>query len=1160
MDAREPSRDSERRQATVMFADISGFTAMSERMDPEDVTLVMNRCWAMLERIVIDHGGVVDKYIGDCIMAVFGVPHAIENAPKQAVNAAIDIRNRLEQFDQDERLPIPLHVHVGINSGLVIAGDVGGRVKRDFTVMGDTVNLAARLKDASATGQIYVGPDTYASTKNDFQYRPLKPLSVKGRTEPVVAYELLSARASIHRPKVGSSSRMIESAMVGRDRELAQLRHHIEETLGGAGGIVSLIGEAGIGKSRLIAEVEAFDELKGATVLEGRSLSIGQSLSFHPFTDLLRQWASIQEDDDEQQALRKLEAAIGALLPAAAGEVFPFIATLMGMRLGGAHAERIAGIEGEAMEKLIRKSARDLFRTLAASQPLVLIFEDLHWADLSSINLLESLLRLVEDTRVLFIHAFRPDYNDTGQRILRFARATFPTRHLEMHLQPLTDTECDVLIRRLLKVEDLPQPTRTLIAHKAEGNPFCIEEVVRSLIDEGAVEVKDGSLRITDKIHSVVIPGTIQEVIMARIDRLDERTRNLLQIASVIGRSFYHRIIVDILAEEPDTELAYLQERQLICEHGSRRTATVRRRAFEEELEYVFTHALVQETLYESILQKTRKHLHLSVARSIESVFASRLADFYGMLAYHYSRAESLEKAEEYLFKAGDEAARAAASSEALHFFREASRIYLLLHGDGGDPQKKALLEKNIGLALLNKGDLAESIPYFDKALEYLGEPVTRNALASSWRFVVDMAAVLYHVYVRPPQHATVKDLEHERDVCELFFHRGHAEVTSDPKRLFLQMPTGLRRFNRIDPRKIDQACAMYVGCAAIFAYSGISFAISRRMLGVAETLIRDGNVVDLFVYRSMRYVYHYFLGDWDQAHAIDDTLIEQDLRYGQVWDVNTYLNIDCDRLLRRGEFAAAGARRDKLGEISDAYGYAFAATTRDSITLLLLVEQRILDAALDVAERYYGALQDDAIKVFALATIAKIQVLRGEHAAAAAALTRAGDAVRRAAVVPSWHRSAYLLSRLLFDVTALEACAPGARRRALRRAAQRSAWRGLRLQAKVAKERTETYKLVGRLCWLLGKPDRALRWWARSIAEGERLGARPELARTCMEVGRRLREAEAPRRELNGMDGNAYLERARNLFVDMELGWDLRQLNAVAPPAARPIAPSSVA
>jgi class 3 adenylate cyclase/tetratricopeptide (TPR) repeat protein len=1124
----------------VLFADISGFTAMSERLDPEEVQSIMNRCFTSLSAVVDAHGGHIDKYIGDCIMALFGVPAALEDAPQRAINAAIEMRNRLARLNEEAALPARLDIHSGINTGLVIAGHVGGAAKQEFTVMGDAVNLASRLKDAAPHGAIWVGPETHRYAREDFEFRRLAPVALKGKQKPVEVHEVLSVKERFHRPRAAGVGRNITSPLIGREPELQLLRACLASAGRGEGGIVNLIGEAGLGKSRLLAEACAGDEARGALLLEARSQAVGQNLSFHPFVDLLRHWAAIGEDETDAPAGEKLRAAVDGLLGARAPEVFPFVATLMGIRPAGVDAARLEGIEGEALEKLIVRSMRELLVALAAAQPLVLVFEDLHWADRSSIQLLEALLRLVPEHAILFVHAFRPDHAATSGRILEVSRERYGAHQVEMSLDPLDDRQCAALIRSLLRIDNLPYATVATIARTTEGNPFFIEEVLRSLIDEGVVAEVKGRLVATERIESITIPGTIQGVIMARCDRLPEPARLTLQVASVLGRSFHHRILAQILpaGTDVDATLAVLKDKQLVLERRTHRTSIVRRRALTAEIEYVFKHALLQETVYASILQKTRKELHRRVAAAVETTFAERLDDFYATLAYHFSRAEDHAKAEEYLFKAGDEAARSAASSEALAFFREASRLYLLMHGEGGDAKKKALLEKNIALALLNQGELTESIDHFDRALAHLGEPPPSSLAARVARFVPDFTAVLFHAYFRAGRRGGVKDLEHEREVCELFFYRGRAETTSDPRRLFLELPTGLRRFNRIDPRAIEQAGPMYASCAALFAYSGISFAISQRMLGMAAGLVREGSIIDLFVYREARFACHYLQGDWDDVHAIDEALVEQDLRYGQLWDVTTYLGLECDRRIRRGDFRGARRLLAKLVEINDTYGYGFAGTTAEGMTAVLLLEERRCDEALAAAERYLSGRHEEALRVFALGSIAKAQLLRGQREAAARALAEAEDTEGRGVLISPWHQSAYLVSRLRFDATALAAAVESGDRAARRRfgsAARRSARRALAVARKVAKDRAEIHRLAGRVEWLLGRQRRALDLWARGVAQAERMGARPELARTFLEVGRRLGEERSQVSALLGSPAD-YVRRAESLLAEIGL------------------------
>lgn len=1142
-------RGSERRQATIVFAQVGGFEVLGHTLAPERFMALMNRCFAALEPAVHNHGGVVDKYIGDTIMALFGVPNAMEEAPKQALNAIIEMRNRLREFAEAQGLAGDLHLCAGVNTGLVIAGEMGGRRTRSFTVIGDAVNVAARLKSAAATDTICVGRQTHRYTEEAFAFTELPPLVLKGKERPVTAWRLLSDREQPHRAPAAAAAgrRAISSALVGRTDELAAIEHAVQRVAQGRGGIVTVIGDAGLGKSRLIAELLALPLLQQVQLLEGRSLSTGHGLSYHPFVDLLRHWAGISEDDTSRIAVARLARAVRELMPNEFDDVLPLIGRLMGLRVGEAHAP-LQEIEGDALEALLFRSMREWLDRLSRRQPLVLLFEDLHWADQSSIKLLEAMLRLVESHPLLLIVVGRPNCPDTLGRIQEAARQAHATRLTELALQRLNDEQADALICNLLQTDQVPYAMRALVVRTAEGNPFFIEEVIRSFIDSGVVQYRADGFHVTEKIDTIEVPGTIQEVILARVDRLDEVTRHVLQVASVVGRSFYYRILRAVLEmEELDDALDELTQTQLVVARESHSAAAVKRRLLHGELEYLFKHALAQEAVYGSLLQRTRRELHRQVATSIERLFAERLVEVYAMLAYHFTRAEELEKAEDYLFKAGEEATRSAAANEALSFFREASRAYLQIHGGGGDPQRKALLEKSIAQALLNTGALTESIDHFDRALELLGERVPRSTVGIYTRFAADLVAVLAHLYLRGGRRNRRRVSEIERQVFEVMFLRARALTTSDPRRLFFENIGGARRLNRVDPSQVDGSCGLYAGISALFAFTGFSFEVSARLLAVAKPLIRPGNRRDELMYRSFVFIHHYLQGHWEDAHVIDETLVEDALRAGQLWDVNTYIGLLSDARLRQGRFAAARELIDRLAAIGDGYGFAFATTNHDAMTMLLLLEQRRLAEAVDAADRYQRARHEDPLKVLGLGSKAKAEVLLGDLDGAASTLAAAERITARSRDLPPWHLSALAAARLRFDVAALER-AGGAVSAALRRNARRSARRAVRIAAKAAMQRTEIYQLCGTACWWLGRRPRALTWWARSLASGIEIGARPELARTRAVLGRLL----DPATRVDGLGAAEHLASARVELAALDLSWDSEQLaTAVAARAA---------
>ncbi len=922
------------------------------------------------------------------------------------------------------------------------------------------------------------------------------------------------------------------SPMVGRADELELLRSRVDRLREGEGGIVSLVGRAGVGKSRLVREALADPRMEEVRLLVARSLSVGTSLSFHPFTDLLRSWAGIEvgagAGDDE--AVARLAECIGDLCGAEADEVVPFVASLMGLETSGATAERLAGIEGEALERLIFRSMRLLFQHMAARRPVLLFFEDLHWADRSSVRLLEVLLRLVSEHPILFVNAFRPEHVDTGQRILEVARSHYPLQHRLIRLHALDAEESAELAGKLLGgASDGAQAA--LIAECSEGSPFFVEEIVRSLIDQGVVVIRDGRASVEGELEKAALPTTIGELVAARTRALDPVANRILEVGAVTGRTFFGRILQEVMKSDAELDgvVDSLKNRGILIERSTRRTGAHVRVSFVSEVEYVFRHALVQETIYESIEPARRRELHAQVAAAIESVFANRIADFHGMLAYHYLRAEHLAKAEEYLFKAGEEAARAAASSEALSFFRDASRVYLQLHGGGGDPAKKALLERHIGLALMNTGELTEAMEHFDRSLTNLGDP-PRSALAAGLRCAGELVSIFARAYL-PGFRSGGRGDDRYRDHILALYPRIKAQSTSDPTRLVFDYTRAVYLLNKTDPAVVpDQVIGLYSGFAAMFAYSGISFRIGRRYLDLADGMRRPGHAKDLFDHSCLVCICNYLEGEWgDEPGTVPDDVVRQALRYGGLWEVNTYLGLDCDRRLRRGNFAGARERLDELADIAETYGFEFARTNHTAETMLLMLEERRLEEALDAANLYLSSVDDAPLRVLALGSKAKAQVLLGDLVGASESLIAAEEIVDAAPVIPPWHHSACVVARLRHDLEVLSGAPEGDREKAAK-AAESSARQASRLSGRVAVQRGEVLRLTARLHYLLGDADSAKRWAGKAIAECERLGALPELARTHADVA-------AWQIDLgDGRDSAAHLARAEEIFVSLGL------------------------
>ncbi len=1134
-------KESERRQATVMFADVSGFTAMSEQMDPEELTSTMNDCFHMMGSIVKHYEGTIDKFMGDCIMVVFGVPVAIEEAPQKALNTAIKMRNRLFQFNKKKKLKVPLNIHIGINTGIVVAGEVGSSDKKEYTVMGDAVNLASRLKDVAGIGQIFVGPLTFRYTKDDFEYKELEPVSLKGKKKPISVFELLSVTEKEYRTQL-SYKRETYSEMVGRDKELAKLEIHVLKAINGEGSIVSVVGEAGIGKSRLIAELKGRDTIKSVMFLEGRALSTGKNLSFHPIIDILKRWAGIEENDMESESIHKLKRAIRITHPKEVMEILPFIATLMGMKLTGKYAERTNRIEGEALEKLILLSIRKLLARCAEPRTIVLVIEDLQWADMTSIELLESLYRLAENNRILFINVFRPNYADTGERILNTIEERYSGFHSMIYLEPLDEHQCQTLINNLLKIKGLPVHIRELITNKAEGNPFFIEEVLRSFIDDDVIRIKDGNFIVTEKIDSVVIPNTIQDILMSRIDRLDQQTNSLLKFASVIGRNFFYRILAEVAKsiDEIDEKLDYLKEIQLIREQS--RMA---------ELEYLFKHALAHEATYESILLNKRKELHLKIAESIESVFNERIREFYGMLAFHYSRGENLDKAEEYLVKAGEEALRASASSEALNYYQEALKLYLKQHGDAGDPEKMASLEKNIALALYNRGHSTEAIKHFDNALEYWGIRRPKKKFKAAIILIADLLSVISTLYLPLRRAKKIPDMR-DNEIINLIEKRGMALSQVDAKRFFVDTIGGLKRITKFDITKVNNGILFFSEGSGLFCFSGISFKISRKMLDYKKDSINKSDLQTVFFYKLFALVHDFLSGNWDREVEYDETLINHSLKMGDFFKTTSYLLFSCLLEIEKGNFSHAQKCIDKLYKIGEIYESDFARARKYFLTTKLLFKCRRLNDALNGADEGISFLNRIGQYLYVLdisGIKANIQFLLNDIRGMENSLLRVKEFGFYEKNVFPYYINNLLISQFLFDLFKLEESInynDKSKISQFRKKAYNSGKAVIKNTMKYAPNKTEAFKLMGIYYWLIRKQDKAFKWLNKSIKVGEQLNALPELARTYMEVGKRLLEKKSKFRELNGIKAEEFLEKAEALFKKMNLEWDLDRLNKI--------------
>ncbi|HEX2647445.1 MAG TPA: AAA family ATPase, partial [Candidatus Dormibacteraeota bacterium] len=655
--------EGERRTVSVLFCDVVGSTALGERLGPERFKVVMDQLLGRLIMAVSRYEGTIAQVMGDGLLAFFGAPLAHEDDPERALNASLDIRAAVSAYarDLEAAYAVSIAVRIGLHTGPVVLSRVTDVLQVAYNSLGDTVITAARLQSAAAPGTILASEATSHLIAPLFELRPVSPLLLKGKSAPVAAVEVLAARADAGKPR-GITG--LSSPLVGRDQDMDALMRSVQAVTEGRGQIVALLGEAGLGKSRLIAEVRK--ATPAVRWLEGRSLSYAGGIPYFPFLDLLREWLGVTSADPEAKVRIELRAALDGLFGARAADIYLYFGALLGIALEPEAAGRIADLSAESLQHQTFLVLREWASRVATRYPLGLILDDLHWADPTSLALLEALLEVTEEAALLLCLVFRPERGHGCWHLNDVARQRFPHRHAEIALCPLGPSDTEQLVSNLLAFADFPVEVRDLINQKAEGNPFFIEEVIRELI-EARVLVREGNRWCaTRQVSSLEIPDSVQGVLLSRMDRLPTEAKRVLQAASVIGRLFPLDILREIVGGNGrlQTALGDLQRHELIIE---------RRRL--PQAEYRFTHALTQEVAYSTLLEGESRRLHRAVALALETAYADRLEEVYGLLAYHYDRSEDEVRALQFLVRAGDKARGESAHDEALRLYSRAVEI-----------------------------------------------------------------------------------------------------------------------------------------------------------------------------------------------------------------------------------------------------------------------------------------------------------------------------------------------------------------------------------------------------------------------------------------------------------------------------------------------------
>ena len=681
-----------RKTVTVLFADVAGSTSLGERLDPESLRQIMTRYFDVARTALERHGGTVEKFIGDAVMAVFGVPAVHEDDALRAARAAIDLREGVVRLNQELQAAFGacLQVRTGINTGEVVAGDPA--VGESF-VSGDIVNVAARLEQAAQPDEILIGAQTLRLVRDAVRVEPVEPLTLKGKPEPVSAFQLLEVL-----PGAPALARRLDSPMVGRKAELRQLSEAFDRVeRQSACQLVTLVGVAGVGKTRLVREL--CSRLAGrARILEGRCLSYGEGITFWPVAEIVKHAAGINDSDSPDEARAKIAATLSS--------DDPDDATLLMDRIGSAIG--LGEAQGAIQETFW--ALRRMLEILAVDRSLIAVIDDIHWAEHTLLDLIEYVAGFSRGRPILLLclarpelHEVRPDWSRAGSTLV---------------LKPLEPSQSELLIRNLFGRARLSVEMQGRIVEAADGNPLYVEEMVRTLLDDGAARRDSRDWVIKEDVSRVGAPATIQALIAARLDRLGDDERAIVQRASVVGKVFYWGAVTQLSPEDGrgavGMHLQTLLRKELIEPQPS---------SFAGEDAFRFSHTLIRDVAYESIPKRVRADLHERFASWLERVAGPRVPEYEEILGYH------LEQAHQYLAQLGaiDERGRALAGRAATHLTSAGRRS----HARGDMPATARLLSRAIELLPDDAPERCELLLLTGAALTHSGEFERSDAMLS---------------------------------------------------------------------------------------------------------------------------------------------------------------------------------------------------------------------------------------------------------------------------------------------------------------------------------------------------------------------------------------------------------------------------------------------
>ena len=705
------SIEGERKFVTVLFADVANYTSISEKLDPEEVHQIMDGCFKILMDEIHQYEGTINQFTGDGVMALFGAPVSHEDHAQRACRAAITIQKTLVQYEKEMELRYDTRfkMRIGINSGLVVVGSIGDDLRMDYTAVGDTTNLAARMESTAKPGTILLSENTQKLVKDFFELEAIGEIKIKGKEQLQKAFQLLGTGSVGTR--IGASVAKGLTRFIGRKNSITTLMNAFDKIKSGSGQVIGIVGEAGVGKSRLLLEMKNLLSQNEFEFFEGRCLQYGSSMLYLPVLDILKDIFNIKDDDKEFLIKRKINDFL-ITLDDQFSSLNPLFQDILSLKVDD---EIFIKLEPKEKREKIFEAIRDLLIRMSQDKPLVIAVEDLHWIDKTSEEFLNYFIDWLTNSSIMLILLYRPEYTH------QWGSKSFYTK---VGVDQLGMSSSGKLVTAILKEEEVAPELSRLILSRSAGNPLFMEEFTHTLLENGSIEKKEDQFTLKGNPEDIQVPDTIQGIIAARMDRLEDNLKRTMQVASVIGRDFAFKILQTItgMRSKLKSSLLNLQGLEFIYEKN-----------LFPELEYIFKHALTQEVAYSSLLQKRRKELHGKIGMAIEELYPERLEEFYEMLAYHFSKSENLDQAIHYSKLSAKKAERSFSHWETYNFYKN---VYdFLFKKEDNEKNKREMIDILVlamtPLMLLGMPD--ESLWVIDKQIELAEKLGDSNRVSMSY-------------------------------------------------------------------------------------------------------------------------------------------------------------------------------------------------------------------------------------------------------------------------------------------------------------------------------------------------------------------------------------------------------------------------------------------